>query len=255
MQGVVDLRKSLYRSSNTYFFDLGARLGPEPMASVARAFGLGTNQSVDVFGARPGLVPDGGWKQQAQGEPWYPGDSLNYAIGQGALLVTPLQLATVAATLANRGRPVRPRFLMASDARLPELSPAPLPLLDQFSQADYAGVIEAMEAVVHRGNQRFGENGTAWAYIGQDIPYRMAGKSGTAQVVELPQGEEYDEEALEERQRKHAWFMAFAPLEAPKIAVAVLLENGGGGSQMAAPVARAVVDAWLLPQASQVAQQ
>ena len=254
-QGVVDLRKALYRSSNTYFFDLGARLGPEPMASVARAFGLGTNQSVDVFGARPGLVPDGGWKQQAQGEPWYPGDSLNYAIGQGALLVTPLQLASVAATLANRGRPVRPRFLMASDARLPELSPAPLPLLDKFSQADYAGVIEAMEAVVHRGNQRFGENGTAWAYIGQDIPYRMAGKSGTAQVVEIPQGEEYDEEALEERQRKHAWFMAFAPLEAPKIAVAVLLENGGGGSQMAAPVARAVVDAWLLPQASQVAQQ
>ena len=112
-----------------------------------------------------------------------------------------------------------------------------------------------MEAVVHRGNQRFGENGTAWAYIGQDIPYRMAGKSGTAQVVEIPQGEEYDGEALEERQRKHAWFMAFAPLEAPKIALAVLLENGGGGSQMAAPVARAVVDAWLLPQASRVAQQ
>ena len=170
-------------------------------------------------------------------------------------MVTPLQLATVAATLANRGRPVRPRFLMASDARLPELAPAPLPLLDQFSQADYAGVIEAMEAVVHRGNQRFGENGTAWAYIGRDIPYRMAGKSGTAQVVEIPQGEEYDEEALEERQRKHAWFMAFAPLESPEIAVAVLLENGGGGSQMAAPVARAVVDAWLLPQAGQVAQQ
>ena len=174
-QGVVDLRKALYRSSNTYFFDLGARLGPESMASVARAFGLGTNRSVDVFGARPGLVPDGGWKQKAQGEPWYPGDSLNYAIGQGALLVTPLQLATVAATLANRGRPVRPRFLMASDARLPELAPAPLPLLDQFSQADYAGVIEAMEAVVHRGNQRFGENGTAWAYIGRDIPTAWPG--------------------------------------------------------------------------------
>jgi len=254
-QGVVDLRKALYRSSNTYFFDLGARLGPEPMASVARAFGLGSDRSVDVFGARSGLVPDGGWKQQAQGQPWYPGDSLNYAIGQGALLVTPLQLATVAATLANRGRPVRPRFLMASDARLPELAPAPLPPLDQFSQPDYAGVIAAMEAVVHRGNQRFGENGTAWAYIGQDIPYRMAGKSGTAQVVEIPQGEEYDEEALEERQRKHAWFMAFAPVEAPEIAVAVLVENGGGGSQIAAPVARAVVDAWLLPQAPQVAQQ
>jgi penicillin-binding protein 2 len=254
-QGEVDLRKAIYRSSNTYFFDLGARLGPEPMASVARAFGLGSDRSVDVYGARSGLVPDGGWKQQAQGQPWYPGDSLNYAIGQGALLVTPLQLATVAATLANRGRPVRPRFLMASDVRLPELAPAPLAPIDQFSPADYARVIDAMEAVVHRGNQRFGENGTAWAYIGQDIPYRMAGKSGTAQVVEIPQGEEYDEDALEERQRKHAWFMAFAPVEAPEIAVAVLVENGGGGSQIAAPVARAVVDAWLVPPAAQVAQQ
>lgn len=257
-QGVVDLRKAIYRSSNTYFFDLGARLGPEPMASVARAFGLGENRAVDVHGARRGLVPDSGWKQQTQGAPWYPGDSLNYAIGQGALLVTPLQLATVAATLANRGQPVRPRFLMASDTRLAELAPAPAPPLPAFAAEDYARVIDAMEAVVHRGNQRFGENGTAWAYIGRDLPYRMAGKSGTAQVVEIPQGEEYDEALLDERQRKHAWFMAFAPVEDPKIAVAVLVENGGGGSQVAAPVARAVLDAWLLsgePSPAQVAQQ
>ena len=252
-QGVVDLRKALYRSSNTYFFDLGARLGPEPMAPWPGP-GLGTNQSVDVFGARPGLVPDGGGSKG-------PGRAL-VSRGFSELRNRPGRAIGNAAPTRDGGGhlgqprpPVRPRFLMASDARLPELAPAPLPLLDQFSQADYAGVIEAMEAVVHRGNQRFGENGTAWAYIGRDIPYRMAGKSGTAQVVEIPQGEEYDEEALEERQRKHAWFMAFAPLESPEIAVAVLLENGGGGSQMAAPVARAVVDAWLLPQAGQVAQQ
>jgi penicillin-binding protein 2 len=147
---------------------------------------------------------------------------------------------------------------MASDTRLAELAPAPAPPLPAFAAEDYARVIDAMEAVVHRGNQRFGENGTAWAYIGRDLPYRMAGKSGTAQVVEIPQGEEYDEALLEERQRKHAWFMAFAPVEDPKIAVAVLVENGGGGSQVAAPVARAVLDAWLLsgePSPAQVAQQ
>ena len=102
-----------------------------------------------------------------------------------------------------------------------------------------------MVKVVHRGDQDFGENGTAWAYIGQDIPYRMAGKSGTAQVVSIKQGEEYDEEELSEQQRKHAWFIAFAPVVAPQIALAVLVENGGGGSEVAAPVARQVIDYYL----------
>ena len=107
-------------------------------------------------------------------------------------------------------------------------------------------IIESMEMVVHRGNQGYGEDGTAWAYIGQGIPYRMAGKSGTAQVVEIKQGQEYDDEELDERQRKHAWFVAFAPIEVPKIALAVLLENGGGGSEFAAPVAREIIDHYLL---------
>ena len=102
-----------------------------------------------------------------------------------------------------------------------------------------------MVKVVHRGDQDFGENGTAWAYIGQDIPYRMAGKSGTAQVVSIKQGEEYDEEELSEQQRKHAWFIAFAPVIDPQIALAVLVENGGGGSEVAAPVARQVIDYYL----------
>jgi penicillin-binding protein 2 len=103
-----------------------------------------------------------------------------------------------------------------------------------------------MEKVVHRGEQVYGENGTAWAYIGRDVDYRMAGKSGTAQVVEIKQGEEYEAEELDERQRKHAWFVAFAPVDNPTIALAVLVENGGGGSEFAAPVARAVLDHHLL---------
>ena len=106
-------------------------------------------------------------------------------------------------------------------------------------------MVGAMEDVVHLGGQGFRGNGTAWAYIGQRIGYRMAGKSGTAQVVEIRQGEEYNEEELSEFRRKHAWFMAFAPIEDPQIALAVLVENGGGGSSVAAPVAKEIIDSYL----------
>ena len=106
-------------------------------------------------------------------------------------------------------------------------------------------MVASMEDVVHLGGQGFRANGTAWAYISQRIGYRMAGKSGTAQVVEIRQGEEYDEEELSEFSRKHAWFMAFAPVEDPQIALAVLVENGGGGSSVAGPVAREIIDSYL----------
>jgi penicillin-binding protein 2 len=114
-------------------------------------------------------------------------------------------------------------------------------------------VIKSMEKVVHRGNQEFGENGTAWAYIGRGIKYRMAGKSGTAQVVGIAQGELYDAELIAERNRKHAWFIAFAPVDDPQIALAVLVENGGGGSEFASPVARKILDYYLLDSEDQVA--
>jgi penicillin-binding protein 2 len=123
-----------------------------------------------------------------------------------------------------------------------------MPRVEGPSAEDWERMVDAMEDVVHRGNRGVGQNGTAWAYIGRNIPYRMAGKSGTAQVVEIKQGEEYDEEELEEYQRKHAWFIAFAPADDPKIAVSVLVENGGGGSSVAGPVAREVIDAFMLPQ-------
>ena len=108
-------------------------------------------------------------------------------------------------------------------------------------------MIEAMEEVVHRGNRGLGDNGTAWSHIGRDISYRMAGKSGTAQVVAINQDEQYDESELDEYERKHAWFIAFAPSDEPVIAIAVLVENGGGGSSVAAPIAREILDAYLLP--------
>lgn len=248
-QGRVDLHRAIYRSSNVFFYDLASRMEIADLAGFASQFGIGRRTAVDVPETSAGLMPDAQWKRANRGVMWYPGDSVNVGIGQGDVLVTPLQLATVAATIANRGRIVRPRMLLASDRPLVEFDPPqPLPPVLGPSADDWERMVDAMEAVVHRGGKGYGQNGTAWYYIGQDIPYRMAGKSGTAQVVEIRQGEAYDEEELSEYQRKHAWFIAFAPADDPVIALSVLVENGGGGSSVAGPVAREVIDAYLLPQ-------
>ena len=260
-QGIVDLRRAIYRSSNIYFYELGSRMPTDAMPDFAAQFGYGRVTALDIADADPGILPDSEWKAGYRNEVWYLGDNVNMAIGQGDLLVTPLQLATVAATIANRGRLVPPRMLKSSDAPLAEYKPSEIARISAAALAEYDAdalgrdlqpqdwerMVDAMEDVVHRGNKGYGENGTAWAYIGRDISYRMAGKSGTAQVVGIPQGKEYTEEELNEYQRKHAWFIAFAPADAPLLAVAVLVENGGGGSSVAAPVAREVLDAYLLP--------
>ena len=247
-QGVVDLRKAIFRSSNVYFYQLGTRIGIDTLGEFASQFGFGTATALDVDAAE-GVLPTRIWKKAARGENWYLGDTVNVSIGQGHLLVTPLQLATYAMVIANRGRWVQPRLLLSSDAALSGFGvPSSPSEVRGPTEQDWEMLVDAMEDVVHRGNQGFRENGTAWFYIGRDIGYRMAGKSGSAQVVEIRQGEEYDEEALDERQRKHAWFIAFAPADDPRIALSVLVENGGGGSSVAGPVAREVIDAYLLPQ-------
>jgi penicillin-binding protein 2 len=248
-QGTVDLNRAIYRSSNVYFYDLASRIGIARLAPFTAQFGLGQNLAEDINQASVGLLPDPIWKSGAKGEVWYPGDTVNMGIGQGDLLVTPLQLATVAATIANRGRVVRPRMLLNSPRALVELDPPPQPPAVQGpTPEDWELMVDAMEDVVHRGNKGYRQNGTAWAHIGRGIDYRMAGKSGTAQVVEIRQGEEYNEEELDEYNRKHAWFIAFAPADDPVIALSVLVENGGGGSSVAGPVAREVLDHYLLPQ-------
>ena len=247
-QGIVDLRKAIYRSSNVYFYDVASRLDIDYLARFAGEFGFGQNLAVDIRDASRGLVPDPEWKLGAKGEKWYQGDSVNLGIGQGDLLVTPLQIATYAAMIANRGRVVRPRMVMSGDDKsTASFAPLPSEQTSDLSAEDWQQIVAAMEDVVHLGGQGFRGNGTAWAHIGQSIGYRMAGKSGTAQVVEIRQGEEYNEEELSEFRRKHAWFMAFAPVEDPQIALAVLVENGGGGSSVAAPVAKEVIDAYLGP--------
>ena len=241
-QGIVDLRRAIYRSSNVYFYSMANRIEIDKLGEFARQFGLGQNLAVDIPEATLGLMPDPGWKEKNKKLPWFPGDTVNMGIGQGDILVTPLQMALVASIFANRGRIVRPKMVKSQKVSQVESG---LKMVEGLENDDWERMIAAMEDVVHLGNQGFRRNGTAWAYIGQDISYRMAGKSGTAQVVEIKQGEEYSEEELEEAEKNHAWFIAFAPVKNPKIAVAVLVENGGGGSSVAGPIARKVVDSYL----------
>ena len=248
--GLVDIEKAIYRSCNIYFYELAVKLGIDRIHDGLALFGFGQNTAIDLPEARNGLLPSRAWKLGSRGESWYPGDTVNIGIGQGDILVTPLQLATAVAVLANRGGTVTPHMLkqnplVTRDNQLPDI--------DLIPEQAWELVIKSMEKVVHRGNQGFGENGTAWAYIGRGIEYRMAGKSGTAQVVGIAQGELYDAELIAERNRKHAWFIAFAPVDDPKIALAVLVENGGGGSEFASPVARKILDYYLLGADHQVA--
>ena len=249
--GLVNLDKAIYRSCNVYFYQLATKLGVDRIHEHLTLFGFGINTAIDLPEARSGLLPSREWKLGTRNEPWYPGDTVNIGIGQGDILVTPLQLASAVAILANRGRVVVPRMLLAG---VEPALPSRQRLADVELVPDHVWdlIIGAMEKVVHR-NEGYGENGTAWAYIGRDIKYRMAGKSGTAQVVGIAQGEEYDEELLNERQKEHAWFVAFAPVDDPVIALAVLLENGGGGSRFASPIARDVLDYYLLNERYRVA--
>jgi penicillin-binding protein 2 len=220
-------------------------MGVDQMSKYLGDFGFGRNTALDISEARMGILPTREWKRAIKGRPWYPGDSLNLGIGQGFMLSTPLQLATATAFLANRGKWVAPRLLKSISLREGESDvnvrrrDVDIPDLQLKRESDLDYIIESMVEVMH------GQHGTARG-SGRNSVYRMAGKTGTAQVVGIAQGEEYDAEALKERHRDHALFVGFAPVDKPKIAVAVIVENGGGGSSAAAPVARAMFDEWLL---------
>lgn len=242
--GNVDLYRAIYRSANVYFFELASRMEPTHLTNFMFDFGLGRVLSLDVPNAASGLIPTPDWKLAHRNDQWRPGDSLNMSIGQGYMLVSPLQLATATAVLARRGRLLRPYLYRDAVTGL-GFSAEDEPPLPTPSSEDYERMVEAMSAVVHRGNMGAGGNGTAWAYIGLDIPYSMAGKSGTAQVVRQQQGEYTSSRDLPLENRNHAWFVAFAPTDTPSIAVAVLVEHGGSGSSSAAPIARTVIDAWM----------
>ena len=239
--GWVDLKDSVAQSCDVYFYDVAVEMGVDTMHKYLSAFGFGEDATLDVSGALSGLLPSDDWKRAMRDERWYPGDSVNMGIGQGFFLATPLQLATATALVANRGEWVEPRLLKdirgerSAEEFLPEETHNPLVLKDP---ENWEYVVDTMEEVMH------GAKGTA-RRTGRGANYRMAGKTGTAQVFSLGQDEEYDAEEVRERLRDHALFVGFAPADDPKIAVAIIVENGGGGSSVAAPVARGLFDAWL----------
>ncbi|MDX1467408.1 MAG: penicillin-binding protein 2, partial [Halomonas sp.] len=238
--GRVDLERALAVSNNTYFSSLAHELGIDLIHENLTAFGFGERVAHDVQGQSDALMPSRTWKRGRFNQPWYPGETLSVGIGQGYLQVTPLQLATATAVLANRGEWVKPRLAARiGEQQVPIDLPDTPPDIELGNEAWWDSVFSGMEKVVS------GREGTA-RRIGGDLEYRMAGKSGTAQVFSLGQNEKYNAGELKERLRDHALFMAFAPVEAPEIAVAVIVENAGGGSTHAAHLAKAMTDAWLL---------
>ncbi|MBO6850580.1 MAG: penicillin-binding protein 2 [Marinobacter sp.] len=240
--GWVDLTDAVAESCDIYFYEIAVEMGVDTMYEYLAQFGFGEDATLDVSGALSGLLPSRDWKRAVRNEPWYPGDSVNMGIGQGFMLATPLQLATATSLIANRGRWVEPRLLkdIRGDRSAEEFLPPPDhdPLILK-NPDDWEFVVDSMAEVMH------GTKGTARG-AARGAPYRMAGKTGTAQVFSLAEDEEYEEEEVRERLRDHALFVGFAPLDDPQIAVAIIVENGGSGSGTAAPVGRALFDAWLL---------
>ncbi|HHX83433.1 MAG TPA: penicillin-binding protein 2, partial [Pseudomonadaceae bacterium] len=246
---LVNLEKAIYQSCDVYFYDLATDMSIDTMHDFMFQFGFGRNTSIDIPQASAGVLPSREWKRSALGQPWYPGETVNASIGQGYTLATPLQLATATMLLANRGRWYQPVMLKSMGLEAPNFAPASyLPDIRLRNEDDWDFMTDAMVSVVHKGNGGYRNNGTAYSAISMNNapPYTMAGKSGTAQVVSMPA--DFDKKTAEvpEKYRDHALFIAFAPAEDPKIAVAVFVEHGKGGSSVAGPMARQILDAWLL---------
>jgi penicillin-binding protein 2 len=240
--GAVDMRRAIATSCDVYFYGLAEALGIDHIHTAMSELGFGKLTGIDISGERPGLVPSPAWKQQAYKQAWYPGETVIVGIGQGYLLATPLQLAHAAGIIATRGKNFRPRLVTAvRDAvtrQVNALAPIEDHSLTLHDRSHWDVIIEGMEKVM--------EPGGTGAASARGAPYRMAGKSGTAQVFNIGQNQKYDAGRVTERLRDHALFIVFAPAEAPKLVVAVLVENGGHGGSAAAPIARRVLDAYLL---------
>jgi penicillin-binding protein 2 len=239
--GWVNMIEALEQSVNTYFYQLAFELGIDRMHDYLDQFGFGKKTGLDLLGENSGVLPSRAWKRGRYAEPWYQGETVIAGIGQGFNVVTPIQLANAVATLANGGTRYEPRLLYANkhagNERAEKVS-APVAIqVPVTDQANWDLIHAGMRLVVH------GEKGTARA-IRPESGFEIAGKSGTSQVAAQAVDEDVDESTAEHL-RHHALFIAYAPYEQPSIVVVAVIEHGGGGSREAAPVARAVIDAWL----------
>jgi penicillin-binding protein 2 len=238
--GIVDLHKAIVQSCDTYFYHLAVDMGIDRMHDYLAQFGLGEKTGIDLDGESAGLLPSRDWKQRRWHKIWYPGETVIAGIGQGYHLVTPLQLARAVAMIANGGKRIEPRLVQAVRDPLTHVwQPQPVVVDGQVAikPENLAAVRAAMVDVMRPG-------GTA-ARAAAGASYIIAGKTGTAQVVGIKQGARYDAGNLSRQNRDHALFIAYAPADDPKIAIAVVVENGSHGGSTAAPIARAVMDYYL----------
>jgi penicillin-binding protein 2 len=245
--GSLDMRHAIAESCDVYFYKLAHQMGIDRMAEFMKAFGYGSLTGIDIPGEKAGLYASPEWKQHAFKRPeervWFPGETISMGIGQGPITVTPLQQAHFAAEIAERGKIIAvPRLVAAvrepgSTTVVPQKSEFLKPV-DLATDAQWSVVYDGMMGAV-------GPGGTAYV-AGVGAKYKFAGKTGTAQVFTIKQTENTRAKITEERKRDHAWFIAFAPVDDPKIALSVLVENGGFGASAAAPIARKVLDAYLL---------
>lgn len=241
--GRVNLHKSLVVSCDTYYYSLANDLGIDNIHSFISQFGLGKKTGIDIEGEVSGLLPSSAWKMRQYKQKWYAGDTISVAIGQGYNLTTPLQLAFATAIIANEGKAYLPRLVkQIQNSQTGDIEDIPAKLLYNLNlkPKNIEIVKNALVDVTRPG-------GTA-AKVGTNAAYTFAGKTGTSQVIGIKQGERYNEKSINERHRDHAMFIAYAPAEAPKIALAVLVENTGTGGSTAAPIARQVFDHFLLGQ-------
>ncbi|MFI3186576.1 MAG: penicillin-binding protein 2 [Methylococcaceae bacterium] len=238
--GSVNMTEAITQSCDVYFYSLASTLGIDRMHDFLQHFGFGEKTGIDLTGEKSGLMPSREWKRNRRNQSWYPGETLITGIGQGFLQVTPIQLAKATATLANNGNIVTP-FLVKNtehtdpeDLAIEESHPDNIAIKSENINT----IISAMVNVIHD------QHGTAKS-IGKDINYQIAGKTGTAQVFNIKQDAKYNENDIDFKLRDHALFISFAPADDPKIAVAVIVENGGHGGSVAAPIAGKVIKQYL----------
>jgi penicillin-binding protein 2 len=232
----VDLAEAIIESCDVFFYTTGVKTGIDLLSKESALFGLGDVTGIDLPGEKRGIMPTRAWKKDNRRQDWFNGDTINMSIGQGFMLTTPLQLAVMSARIASRGKAVIPKLLKSIDGEdiAPEFAPDPIQYDDKYW--DY--IHQAMVDVVHS------EKGTARG-ISQGISYKLAGKTGTAQVISIHEKDKYDSSKIDKRKWDHALFVAFAPADNPQIALGLIVENGEHGSRTAAPIARKVIDTYL----------
>ena len=242
-----DLTKAIVESCDVYFYDLSRTMGIDSIHEYLSGFGLGQHTGIDILGELGGILPSREWKQRTYRTVWYPGETLITGIGQGFMLTTPLQLASITATLSMYGRRTKPNMVYAiqdaAEMNHQLVAPRPLEPVPVGQLGHWETIINAMQQVVND------PHGTAHR-LSYRLSFSIAGKTGTAQVFGLKQDEEYKEEEISKKLRDHALFIGFAPVEDPQIAVAVIVENGGHGSSTAAPIVRKVMDQYLVKPAT-----